>query len=417
MKPNFLFIICHDLGQELGMYGHPTVESPMLDGLAEEGVRFHNYFCASSPCSPSRGCIVTGRYAHNSGLMGLVNRGWDMPSKEKVLADYFNDLGYETYLFGFQHERKDRSAMGYKHLDQGSIYVDAVKDRVVNFLKSEDASAKPFFAMVGTYEVHLPFNRPEYAPRKISPEKVYVHPFLKDTPEVREELSMLHGSVKFTDENVGLILDCLKEQGLEDNTIVIFTTDHGCAIPRAKSSLFDAGIRTATIMKGPGIPKGKTFFELLSNIDMLPTLLELAGGETFPEIQGKSFINTIQGKDHESRQEIFAERNYHDNYDPMRCIRTERWKYIRSFEPKMNIPLPLDIERSPAGQALTSEDLVPRAPEELYDLQNDPNEFNNLAYNMRYKHIRDDLESRLHRWMVETNDPILHGSIPDAEHQ
>jgi N-sulfoglucosamine sulfohydrolase len=416
MKPNFLFIICHDLGQELGMYGHPTMESPVLDSLANDGVRFHNYFCASSPCSPSRCCIMTGRYAHSNGLMGLVNRGWDMPASEKVMADYFDELGYDTYLFGIQHERKDRNAMGYNHLDQGSIAVDSLSKRVVDFLKSDARSSQPFFAMVGTFEIHLPFNRPEYAERKIDPNKVYVQPYLHDTPEVREELALFHGSVKLLDENVGLMLDCLKEQGLEDNTIVVFTTDHGAAIPRAKSTLFEAGIRTTAIMKGPGIPKGKTYYELINNIDLLPTLLELADGEASDKVQGKSFLGLLQDKDYVPRQEIFAERTYHDDYDPMRCIRTEKWKYIRSFEPKLVIPLPADIVQSPAGKALTSEDLVPRAPEELYDLENDPYEFNNLAFDIRYKDIRDDLESRLHRWMIETQDPILHGFIPDAEH-
>ncbi len=236
------------------------------------------------------------------------------------------------------------------------------------------------------------------------------------TPEVREELAMFHGSLKLLDENVGIMLDCLREQGLEDNTIVVFTTDHGAAIPRAKSTLFDPGIRTATIMRGPGIPKAKTFCELLSNVDLLPTLLELAGGEASPVMQGRSFAGLLQGKEYTPRTEIFAERTYHDDYDPMRCIRTQKWKYIKSFEPRLVISLPADIERSPAGQALTPDDLTPRAPEELYDLENDPNEFNNLAFDLRYKEVRDDLESRLHRWMVETEDPILKGPIPDADH-
>ncbi|HID29629.1 MAG TPA: sulfatase, partial [Desulfobacterales bacterium] len=261
MSPNILYIICHDLGQQLSCYGDQSVTSPNLDRLAEEGVRFENYFCAATPCSPSRGCIMTGRYAHNNGLTGLVNAGWDMPERETTIVDYLNEAGYNTYQIGFQHERRDPLKNRYKHSESDIAGCEVVADRVAEFLRAAAVKEQPFYLNTGFSEVHLPFDRKEYVPD--NPDDVYVPSYLPDNKYVRQELANFHGSIKFMDEAVGKIVRALNESQLGKNTVVIFTTDHGMAFPRAKSTLYDSGIKTALIMKFPeGMVKPGVYREL-----------------------------------------------------------------------------------------------------------------------------------------------------------
>lgn len=409
MKPNILYMVCHDLGAQLPIYGDTTIPSPHLDRLSAEGVTFLNHFAASTPCSPSRGCIMTGRYAHCNRLIGLVNRGWDMPDEEQTIVDHLNRAGFHTYHFGLQHERKGTERNRFQHEWTASRRSDQVADQVIYFLRSEAARAQPFYVNVGVSEVHLPFDRPEYIPD--DPEAVYVPPYLPDTPDVRLELARFHGAVRFMDQAVGRILSALKETGLAENTVVIFTTDHGFAFPRAKSTLYDPGIRTTLILRCPeGMVRNGRYTELISNIDLTPTLLEMVGVEVPDSIQGRSFYGLLTEGPYEKRREVFSEKNFHDCYDPIRCIRTDQYKYIRSFEQRTNLPLPADIERSIASNTLRPDAHDLRPIEELYDLQVDPWEENNLISDPAYAAVWDDLRTRLQRWMEETDDPILKGN-------
>jgi len=407
-KPNIVFLICHDLGQQLGCYGDPTVRSPVLDELASQGALFPHYFGASTPCSPSRGCIMTGRYAHSNGLIGLVNRGWDLPTEERTIVDYLNEAGYCTLQFGLQHERKDPNANRYAEYRGGPIWCEVVADRVAAFLTREAADRQPFYLNAGFYEVHLPFDRPGYEPD--DPQRVYIPGFLPDDPDVRLELARFHGAIKFMDASIGKILEALQASGLDRNTVVIFTTDHGMAFPRAKSTLYDPGIGTALIMRFPpswGI-QGE-YPQLLSNIDLTPTLLEMVGAPVPPAVQGRSFWPLLCGGQYAPRTEIFSEKNFHDCYDPIRCIRTDRYKYIRSFADGPDLPLPSDIQASIASNHLAGKPARPRPQEELYDLREDPWEQNNLAGSPEMASIQQDLKARLWAWMQQTDDPILEG--------
>ena len=409
-KPNILMIICHDLGQMLHCYGNRYIKSPNIDSIAEKGVVFLNHFCASTPCSPSRGCIITGRYAHSNGLMGLVNRGWDLPKDQRTIPQYLNEAGYETYLFGFQHERKDAATLGYKHINLESWWCEKVAANVVKFLTSKKAKEKPFFVNAGFFEVHLPFNRKEYKPASIN--EVEVPAYLPDNKDVREELARFYGTIEFMDKAVGKILRALKKSNLEDNTIVIFTTDHGMAFPRAKSTMYDSGIKTSFIIKWPGvIPKGKFYNELISNIDLLPTLVEIVGGNKSSKIQGRSFLGLLIGSKYNERTEIFSEKNFHDVYDPIRAIRTDRYKYIRSFEKRTYGAMSLDIKASQASRTLPEKFYKQRPFEELYDIKKDPNELKNLARDVKYFKIKKELAKKLENWMRETSDPILKGKV------
>src|SRR5437870_4686149 len=187
-RPNILLIITHDTGQHLGCYGRQSVRTPNLDRLAAEGVRFENHFCTAPQCSPSRGSILTGRFPHVNGLMGLVNRGWHLPDSETTLAEYLGAAGYETLLFGFQHEKRDLSSLRrcYQWISDRSVppLGENVAPEVARFLRERGTRDRPFFAMVGFEETHRPFDR--YAPA--DPAAVEVPPFLPDLPEVRQDL-------------------------------------------------------------------------------------------------------------------------------------------------------------------------------------------------------------------------------------
>lgn len=442
MKPNILFIICHDLGQHLGCYGDSSVKTSNLDLLATEGVRFKNYFATAPQCSPSRASIITGRYPHSHGLMGLANRyppfmDWTLPLSERTIAERLKKVGYSTYLFGLQHERRNPSALGFDEIiEPGSkrkYLCDKVSPLVIDFLKH--SAREPFFANVGFAEVHRPYPRELYRPD--DPKKVFVPPYLPDIPQIRQDIAEFHGAIRKADEAVGSILNALKKANLEENTLVIFTTDHGIAFPRAKCTLYDPGIKTTLIMCWPagGITGGGEYLELLSNVDFLPTILDIVGAPISEDIQGRSFLSLLQNESFKKRDEIFAEKTYHMIYDPMRCIRTQQYKYILnlsdgpmrtlasldtstsgdstlsySFEPHQAVDF-VDLANIPSSQRLFY--LLKSHPvEELYDFKNDPYEQHNLANIPEYVNIQKKLRNRLTKWMEETKDPILKGFVP-----
>jgi len=419
-RPNILWFIPHDLGRYLHCYGNSTVKSPNLDRLAGEGVLFTNHFTASTACSPARGCAMTGRYAHSNGLMGLVNRGWDLPATEKTLTNYLSEAAYYTYCCGGQHERKDPEANGYDRVEvMANCHCDRVYSRAMEFLKSDAAAQKPFYLNLYTHEVHLPFSREDTRPERRDgfpqypshdPEAVDVPGWLPDMPGVRRGLAKFQGSIEFMDKWVGETLAALDETGLADNTVVIFTTDHGIAFPGAKAMLTDPGTGVTLIMRFPasmGVKQGVVRKELLSNIDVLPTLLEMLEIEPEPAIQGRSFWPLLRAAEYAPRTEVFAEKTYHDRYDPKRCVRTDRYKYIRNFVSGPKLSVAWDVMRSDASDPPPPAVTENRRGEELYDLERDPFEKKNLAGEEAFAGIRRDLAARLQTWMQKTDDPLL----------
>jgi arylsulfatase A-like enzyme len=420
---NLLIYVTHDTGRHLGCYGNATVATPNVDRMAAEGVRFANHFCTSPGCSPSRGSIFTGRYPHNNGLMGLANWkwGWRLNKGEKHLAGILKQAGYQTALFGAHHEidpdtyPNHLSELGYDSWNPKAGSALALPEIIAGPLRewAGKDSTRPFFACIGTGETHRPVFRPKYPFPHDNPDKVWVPPYLPDLPEVRRDLAAFHSLVKGADWSVGEILKLLDETGLSENTLFVFTTDHGIPYPRAKMSLYDPGIGTALIIRGPkGFRGGKVFSELMSNIDLLPTVLEAAGLPIAENVQGRSFLPLVQGRPYERRAEIFAEKTYHVRYDPMRCIRTEKFKYIRNW--KLDEPLEMgdwyEIKRE--GKNLADYFAKSHPPDELFDLEKDPYELKNVAELPEYQPKREELRGRLMRFLEETEDPLLEGKPP-----
>lgn len=414
-KPNIMLFIVHDLGTRLGCYGETTVESPNLDKLAKEGVRFTNHYSASPYCSPSRGSILTGKYPHVHGLMGLVSLGWNLPHDNATLSRLLKAGGYDTYLFGHQHEVIDRMQYraDYDYMsDEATMDCELVASEVKHFLSTRERDTeRPFYARIGFWEVHRPYD--EFP--KGDPQSVSVPPYMKDTPGAREDLAMFHGSIRKMDASVQQILDSLEKSGMKDNTIVVFTTDHGIDFPRAKGTLYDPGIHTTLLIRWPQVCGGNHVnTDLISSVDLFPTLLEAAQLPVPDHIQGRSFLPLLQGKEYSPRSFIFAEKNTVAS-DLKRCVRTNRYKYIRNFQQGPLLYMMPSVEASLTRRDMGNDHFELRPPVELYDLDSDPNEMNNLAGRREFAHIENTLADQLRVILEETNDPILTGPIPRPE--
>lgn len=424
-KPNILFMISHDTGRYLGSYGH-QVSTPELDELAAKGIRFAQYYCPAPQCSPSRGSILTGQYPHNNGLIGLAHLGFTIQEERTTLPKELQKNGYETTLIGFSHETIGETQkgvvsstynLGYdRYFEIEGSRAPKVAETVTTYLqeKANNPSEQPFFVNIGFEETHRPFD--EYEPYADALDDISVVPYLPDTPNVRRDLALFHGSVKVLDQAVGTIMRALRETGLEDNTIVIYTTDHGIAFPRAKGTLKDAGLETALIVYSPArFGEGKVIADLLCNVDMMPTLLDLAGAPVPEGLDGKSFAPLLEGKQPKIREDFFCELTWHDKYHPMRGIRTERYKYVVNLEDGPQIYMPVDIHKSLSGAEVRTQYYVPNEAEELYDLQRDPLEEHNLIQDPQYTEVASELRSKVREWMESTDDPLLHGPVPGTE--
>jgi len=444
-KPNIVHLISHDMGRYLGCYGR-RVATPNYDRIAGLGIRFSNYFCTAASCSPSRGSISTGLYPHNNGLIGLGHIGWRVRRDVKMMPDYLNELGYETCLIGGHHEPREldgpaadkgtlegRTAiakgLGYKHfIDTADLtpipkynYIGACYEKLEQHIDGFIEKDAPFFINIGTPGAHRAYTDNRYGILfdPDDPDRVEIPPYMPDRRGIRQDLAYLHGFVKREDEYVGKIFELLEEKGLLDNTLFVLTTDHGIAMPRAKGMCYDPGLGTFLIMYMKGrFEGGQVYDELLSNVDLLPTYVALAGGEPPADIDGRSFLPLMDGRDYEKRADIFAELTYHDEYNPMRSVRTERHKYVRNFGRRPRVYLPLDVYSGAAGSE-TMKDCYyyTRAAEELYDLAVDPWEQRNLAADPAHEEPLLALRGRVQEWMERTDDPLLKGDVPPTEEQ
>lgn len=434
--PNILLIHCHDLGRYLGCYGR-DIDTPNIDALADEGVLFENHYATAPQCSPSRGSLLTGQYPHINGLMGLAHENWELNADETTLPEYLNDYEYETHLFGLQHVTDDLDRLGFEHIHSGANLSPAVSPSIheinrarkiadtIEVFFDKDPFDYPFFASIGFFELHrgetddglYTFGGPEY--ESDDPEEIAPLPYLPDDPGIREDLADMHGAVRAVDDAVGTVTDALERAGLDEETLVIFTTEHGIAFPRAKGSCYDPGIEAALLLRYPGvIDDGNRCDELVSNVDVVPTILDLLD-ESVPEgIAGRSFLPLLTDEEYFSRDQLFAEMTWHDRYNPMRTIRTEEYKYIRNFWHLPSVYLTNDVFMSRAGRAVRERFHSGRRPyEELYDLDADPYEKANLADDPDYDHVCNQLRNRLMRWMQTTDDPLLKGPVPPAEYE
>jgi N-sulfoglucosamine sulfohydrolase len=413
---NIIMIDCHDLGQHLACYGWNSVPSEHLDKIASEGVRFENSFCTAPQCSPSRSALYTGRYPHANGMFGLAHPpfNWRMHNDEVHLAKLLQNAGYHTTQIGGQHlTAGNETAIQKLGFDQVHRCNDATKvgEHVVSFLTQVEND--PFFLNIGFSEPHRDRNGRFGQAAADDSKGVMLPNYIPDIPEATKEFSELQGVIGKMDAAIGNIWAALDRLDLRNNTWVIFTTDHGLAMPRAKTTLYDPGIETALMMYSEpfGLIGGRVFSEMISNVDIVPTILDALEISIPDNIHGQSFWPLLQGKEYQPRRQIFAEKTFHTAYEPQRVIRSEHYKLIWNAEVDI-INVAADIMHSPIYPHMIDELTLERPQFELYDLITDPHERINLAGKADHAEIEMTLRKDLLRWMQETNDPLLEGPIP-----
>jgi arylsulfatase A-like enzyme len=273
---------------------------------------------------------------------------------------------------------------------------------------------QPFFLSVGFFETHREY--PEPGPGD-DPRYCRAPEPLPDTPETRADMAGFHTSVRTLDRKMGLVLEALERNGLAESTLVICTTDHGIAFPRMKCNLTDPGIGVMLMVRGPGgFEGGRVCDALVSQVDVFPTLCDLIGIPRPDWLQGVSLLPLVRGECAEVRDEIRSEVNYHASYEPQRCVRTRRFKYIRRFGDRARGLVRPNCDDSPSKSLWLDNGWYGRTQdtEQLYDLVLDPNEAHNLVADQDRAEVLADMRARLQRWMHETRDPLLDGRVVSA---
>lgn len=408
-QPNIVYLHSHDTGRYVQPYGH-QIPTPNIQRLADQGLLFRQAFCAAPSCSGSRACLLTGQWAHVNGMTGLAHRGWQLADYGRHIVHPLREAGYWSALIGEQHLSVDPGILGYDHVVEiGTTRAAAIAPATLKLLHSRPP--EPFFLSVGFFETHREFFEPSSVRDALYGAPP---PYLPDTAETRADMAAFKASARSLDQGVGAVLHGLDEEGLADNTILVLTTDHGLPFPGAKGSLSDRGLGVMLIVRGPGgFYGGHVSDALISQVDLYPTLLEIAGAQVPEETHGRSLLPLVRRQSRHVRGELFAELTYHAAYDPQRAIRTDRHKLVRHFGERLEPVLP-NVDDSPSKALLIEAGWGshPRPRTELYDLVMDPGEMRNLAELPAWETLRRDLDQRLDAWMLETDDPLLQGPVP-----
>jgi arylsulfatase A-like enzyme len=412
--PNILYLHSHDTGRYVQPYGYP-VPTPNIQRLADQGVLFRRAFCAVPTCSGSRACLLTGQYGHTSGMMGLAHRGWSLYDYRQHIVHPLREAGYYTVLIGEQHIAKRPAAIGFDRVEKiATTHVDSVAPVAVEVISAP--IAQPFFLSVGFFETH----RDWLGPTSVRDALYSLPPAnLPDTPETRHDIASYRASARTLDQGVGAVLEALDAQRMADDTLIIFTTDHGLAFPGAKATLYDRGLGVMLILRGPhGFHGGRVNDALVSHLDIYPTVCELADVRSYGQLQGLSLMPLTRGEP-SIRDTLFAEMTWHAAYEPQRAVRSERYKYVRRYGDRTR-PVLVNCDDSPSKTVLIehgwAELQVPF--EQLYDLVFDPNEAANLVDDPRHAATLSRMRAQLDVWMEETDDPLRRGELqppPGAE--
>ena len=411
-QPNIVVFVADDAGwKDSSVYGNPRVRTPNIQRLADTGMTFSRAFVTSPQCSPSRASMLTGLYPHQTGAEDLHE---PIPADVTILPAYLREEGYFTGSMLKQH-------IGRAASRQFEWY-SARLGRFEAFL--DRAGERPFFLWVGFMDPHRPYLRDTIA-EPHDPADVRVPAHLADTPETRREIALYYDEITRMDGWIGRFLDTLEARGLRENTIVIYLSDNGWPFPRAKGSLYDAGMRTPYIWSWPDVVESGTRREgIASTIDLAPTLLDAAGAEIPADMEGESIVGVLRGGESpdgrgsgEGRKAAFSQRNWHGTEDHIRAVRTERFKLIINTYETQPFGLPPDIAQSDTWKSLLEHReegrlnpqqrlnfALPRPPVEFYDLSRDPHEYTNRAWNPEYAAEQQRLFRQLDDWMARTND-------------
>lgn len=438
-QPNLLIITTDDMScDSVGAYGCKLKDTtPNMDKLAAQSLRFNHSHVVVGNCMPSRNVMWSGKYPHNNGIEGFV----PIPKEEKkypVLGEIVKDAGWFT---GIRH--KVSHSTPYTPFPWDIVLGDERRDNAKNpaswgkaattGIEAAQKAGKPFCLLLNIADPHKPFyaegKRGETVPddnvpsRVFTPEEVPVPGFLPDDPAVRKELSHYYSSVRRADDSVGAILQALKASGQDENTIIVFLSDHGMPLPFAKTQLYHHSSRTPLMIRWPGITKAGAIDDehMISSVDLLPTILDMLGIAQPGGFDGKSFAGILKGEKQPERTMVFKEHNENSGGQntPMRAVQTKNWLYI--FSPWSNgkrimsgatngtaTCRQMRVLAKNDEQIAARIDLFDhRVPEEAYEVKYDPDALTNLIAKPENAAQVTALEKALEDSMVRTNDPLL----------
>ncbi|MEG0294301.1 sulfatase family protein [Enterococcus sp.] len=424
---NILYIHTHDTGRVISSYGYQVL-TPNYQTISEDSLLFQNAHSVAPTCSPSRSSLMTGTYPHQNGMLGLAQRGFSI-KKEEHLTHLLQKNGFHNVLCGVQHEvgyylDHELAVETFDYHENLTASTDGYSEAELVFWDQKNAenlcqwlqqntNEKPFFISYGMHATHRKF------PTEIDPifPIDYSQPPLDilNTKDNRIDYAQFKTSLKIADENLGEIIETLKKKKLYDQTIIILSTDHGLPYPFHKCNLTDSGTGVLLTMRVPQSKQLENSFDgLISQIDIIPTLCDLLEIEKPDYLEGKSFAHLFQGQTDDIHDTLFAEVNFHTSYEPIRSVRTKRFKYIKYFDDTYHNINFSNIDSSPIKEFLNQHQLDEQVKDEeyLFDLYYDPTEKNNLIHSKEYQETLLLMRQKLHSFMSKTKDPLLNGPIP-----
>lgn len=455
-KPNILWLVLEDMSPIIEPYGDDTAETPTISRLAKQGVTYTNVYSPSGVCSPSRAALALGMYPSAIGannmrttsyteVTGLPKYGAVPPPEAKMLSQYLREQGYYTtnnlktdyqfkhpkmawdesgkyahwrnrgknqpffavFNFTTTHESGLFEPYGFRHIESRHYFSDDV----------ERIEQLPTHPMNKTKESETPIHLPKDT-------EFNIPPYLPDTPLVRRDMWKMYNNLIEADRQMASVIQQLKDDGLYDNTIIVFYSDHGGPLPRQKRLIYDSGLKVPLIIRFPGEQRaGQRDDQLISFIDFAPTTLGLAGMKVPDHMHGQDFLNEAQPQ----RQYIHAAADRFDGFtDKIRAVKNKRFKYIRNYRPEQGYYLPVEYrEKIPTMQELLRLKKAGELTEaqaqwfrtskpkhELFDTIKDPHELNNLAQDPKYKSVLTELSNEMDNWLAEIKDEP---SLPEAK--
>ncbi len=432
-RPNILWISNEDMSPRLGVYGDAVARTPVLDRLARESVRYLRAFTTAPVCAPSRAAIITGMYQTTIGAQHMrtsEDRVPELPGPYLAVPPFYVKA-FPEYLRAAGYYTSNRAKTDYQFGTPFTIWDDL--GRNAHWRNRADKS-QPFFSVFNlevTHESQAFPSSPARAGKRLitDPATLQVPPYYPDTPAVRDELARIYDNIADMDGQVGELLKQLQDDGLADSTIVFFWSDHGDGVPRAKRSLYDSGLRVPLMIRWPKalgstVAPGSVRDELVSFIDLAPTVLSLAGVEIPTHLQGRVLVGPAAAP---APTYVFAARDRMDQeYDMMRSARDGRFLYIRNFSPELpyaghiiyrnQSAIMQEWLRLQADGTLTGPAALwmrtHRPPEELYDTTVDPHQIHDLSAESAHRATLARMRGAVTEWMARTGDQ---GLINEAE--
>ena len=428
-RPNIVWIIPDDMSANFSCYGETAIETPNVDKLAASGVKFTRAFVTAPVCSTCRSAFITGMYQTSIGAhhhrSGRGVRKIHLPAGMKLVPRLFQEAGYYTTISGWPVRKGKLGKTDYNFEWDKSVYDGSDW--------SGRRKGQPFFAQIQTPGGKLrgsnasgwnrvSGNAERSLGSRTSTDVVRLPPYYPRHPDIVRDWAAYLDAVRMTDQMVGAVLARLEAEGVRDNTLVLFMTDHGISHARGKQFLYDEGIHVPLVISGPGIAPGTVRDDLVEHIDIAALSLAAAGIPLPASMQARDILSA----DYHPREAIFSARDRCDEtVDHIRCVRTQDFKYIRNFLPDRPYLQPCAYKDAKqilialrgwhaSGKLDSVQELLfrdVRPAEELYDLKADPHEINNLAGDPRYAEKLRELRGRLDTWMTETGDQ---GRVPES---